>query len=72
MSNLLRRILFALLAMIGCVIVSIFVIGGAVVLLLILAMGFIAAPLAILVFGHGGVSGGFSRLRRRDRTVIDA
>ena len=72
MRGLLRRIAIALAAMIGCLLVAVFVVGGAVAALLLLSLAFVIAPLVILTVGPGSVSGRVSGFRRRGKdSVID-
>ena len=69
MSAIPRRILFALLAMLACVLFAIIVVGGAAVVLILLSIASIVAPLAILFVGPGPLNGRIRvTRRRRDRS----
>ena len=72
MSAIPRRILFALLAMLACALLSIIVIGGATVVVLMLSLGFVIAPIAILLAGPGPLGDRINfRRRRKDDHIID-
>ena len=68
-----QRVLFALAAMGVCLVLTVLVIGATIAALLLLGAAFVAAPLVILFFGTGPLSGriSFARRRRRDDGVID-
>jgi len=72
MRGLLRRLAIALAAMIGCTLLAVFVVGGAVAALLLLSLAFVIAPLVILTVGPGPVGGRVRGFRRRGNDdVID-
>ena len=72
LNALFRRLAFALLAMLACVLFAIIVAGAAAFFLISLSIISVAAPVAILIAGPGPLG---SRIRitrrRRDREAID-
>lgn len=72
LSALVRRLTFAILAMLLCTLFAIIVAGAAAFFLITLSIISVAAPVAILIAGPGPL-GSRIRVRRRNRDqVIDA
>lgn len=72
LNALFRRLAFALLATLACVLFAIIVAGAAAFFLISLSIISVAAPVAILIAGPGPL-GSRIRVRRRNRDqVIDA
>ena len=73
MTELPRRIAFALAAMLVCALFSIIVIGGAAAFLIFLSFAAVISPIAILIAGPGPVGARITRRRRRPKDdIIDA